>query len=94
MIVLTNPRIGQTCFIHYRQSADSLPYQNRAGVIRQRSYGRPRNHLVEVPRAPDDFRPGQVEVPLTRKIVVPCGNLFTVDQALGILKRQAVKERI
>lgn len=83
--MLLNPRIGQRVCIHYRKSADSLPYQNRAGVVRGRSCGHPRNHLVEIPMATEDVQAGQVVVPLTRKIVVPCGNLFTIGQARRFL---------
>jgi len=93
--MLTHPRIGQTVCIHYRKSADSLPYQNRFGIVRQRSQGRPRNHLIEIPRTPDDFEPGQIRIPLTRLIVVPCGNLFTVEQAQSFkfYRPQAAREK-
>ena len=75
--MLTNPRIGQPACIHYRKNMKSMPYYHRVGRIAAKSFGKPRNHLIQL-----DF--GKKE-----KVIVPCGNLFTLEQVSKFKKSPA-----
>ena len=61
--MITNPRINQKAMVWYRKSNQHLPYHGKTGTIVKRSYGKPRNHLIEING---------------KCVVVPCGNLKSI----------------
>lgn len=65
--MLTNPRPGTPCRIHYARSyAHTMPHHEAQGRIVVASQGKAgRNHLVELPDG--------------QRVAVPAGNLEKVD---------------